>query len=93
MLAPCRVIYVLDEPDRFGFAYGTLPGHPEEGEEAFVAERVGTSSVRFVIRAFSRPGDPLVRLFAPATRIVQTRMVMRYQRALKRHVEAGPKCS
>ena len=33
--APCRVVYVVDEPDRRGFAYGTLPGHPEiDGELA-----------------------------------------------------------
>ncbi|MDT5191720.1 MAG: hypothetical protein QOI28_3971 [Mycobacterium sp.] len=25
--APCRVVYVVDDPDRRGFAYGTLPGH------------------------------------------------------------------
>ena len=31
--APCRVVAVIDEPDRCGFAYGTLPGHPEQGEE------------------------------------------------------------
>ncbi|EUA88310.1 hypothetical protein I551_5201 [Mycobacterium ulcerans str. Harvey] len=24
--APCRVVYVIDEPDIRGFAYGTLPG-------------------------------------------------------------------
>ena len=35
LVAPCRVIYKTDETDRFGFAYGTLPGHPESGEEAF----------------------------------------------------------
>lgn len=29
--APCRVVYVIDKPDRRGFAYGTLPGHPERG--------------------------------------------------------------
>ena len=34
--APCRVVYVIDEPDIRGFAYGTLPGHPESGEERFV---------------------------------------------------------
>ena len=34
--APCRVVYVVDEPDRRGFAYGTLPGHAESGEELFV---------------------------------------------------------
>ena len=33
--APCRVVYVIDEGDRRGFAYGTLPGHPESGEELF----------------------------------------------------------
>jgi hypothetical protein len=27
--AVCRVVAVIDEPDRFGFAYGTLPDHPE----------------------------------------------------------------
>jgi uncharacterized protein (UPF0548 family) len=32
--APCRVITVINEPRRQGFAYGTLPGHPEQGEEA-----------------------------------------------------------
>src|SRR5690349_11068708 len=32
---PCRVVYVIDEPDRRGFAYGTLPGHAESGEELF----------------------------------------------------------
>ncbi len=33
---PCRVVYVVDEPDRRGFAYGTLPGHAESGEELFL---------------------------------------------------------
>src|SRR5262245_25423752 len=30
---PCRVVWVADEPRRAGFGYGTLPGHPERGEE------------------------------------------------------------
>ncbi|MCU1536161.1 MAG: hypothetical protein JWP82_512, partial [Humibacillus sp.] len=30
---PCRVVTVVDEPRRRGFAYGTLAGHPESGEE------------------------------------------------------------
>jgi uncharacterized protein (UPF0548 family) len=37
--APCRVIYVVDQADQFGFAYGTLPGHPETGEVAFMVAR------------------------------------------------------
>src|ERR1700723_3104421 len=28
VVAPMRVAYVVDEPARLGFAYGTLPGHP-----------------------------------------------------------------
>jgi uncharacterized protein (UPF0548 family) len=34
-----RVVAVADEPDRCGFAYGTLPGHAVCGEEAFVVAR------------------------------------------------------
>ena len=37
--APCRALYVINEPDRRGFAYGTLPGHPERGEEAFIVSK------------------------------------------------------
>src|SRR5436305_14898425 len=29
--APCRVVYVVDEPDNRGFGYGRLPGHAEPG--------------------------------------------------------------
>src|SRR5215216_5409661 len=32
-LNACRIVYVVDEPARFGFAYGTLPDHVERGEE------------------------------------------------------------
>src|SRR5690625_283244 len=31
--APCRVLELTHEPTRSGFAYGTLPGHPESGLE------------------------------------------------------------
>jgi uncharacterized protein (UPF0548 family) len=37
---PVRVVAVADLPDRRGFAYDTLPGHPVTGEEAFIAHRV-----------------------------------------------------
>ena len=33
---PCRVVYEVAENRRRGFAYGTLPGHPESGEESFI---------------------------------------------------------
>src|SRR5579885_3302731 len=38
-LNACRIVYVVDESgpiSKFGFAYGTLPGHIECGEERFL---------------------------------------------------------
>jgi uncharacterized protein (UPF0548 family) len=29
LVAPCRIVYTTATATRFGFAYGTLPGHPE----------------------------------------------------------------
>ncbi|MDH6678864.1 uncharacterized protein (UPF0548 family) [Rhodococcus sp. LBL1] len=78
---PCRVIYVLDEPDRRGFAYGTLSGHPESGEERFCVERAPDGSVRATITAFSRPGRWFTRLGDPAARAVQRYLTRRYLRA------------
>ena len=37
-LNACRIVYVVDEPRKFGFAYGTLPDHAESGEERFTVE-------------------------------------------------------
>jgi uncharacterized protein (UPF0548 family) len=81
-VAPCRVIYIVDEPDRFGFAYGTLPGHPERGEEAFVVHH-SESGTRFTVRAFSRPQDPIARLGGPITRAIQKRATVAYLNAMK----------
>jgi uncharacterized protein (UPF0548 family) len=59
---------------RFGFAYGTLPGHVESGEELFLVEwnRV-TDVVLYSILAFSRPRHPLARLGRPLVRRLQRR--------------------
>ena len=62
LAAPCRIVGVTAGPTRWGFAYGTLPGHPEQGEESFVISRSPDDTVHFEIEAFSRPGDPLVSL-------------------------------
>jgi len=66
LAAPCRIVGVLDEPDSWGFAYGTLPGHPEQGEESFVVSIGGDDVVRFRITAFSRPGEWIARLAGPS---------------------------
>lgn len=80
--APCRVVYVVDEPRRRGFAYGTLAGHPESGEEAFMIEYHDDDTVTFAITAFSRPAAPLAKLAGPLSRIAQHRITARYLRSL-----------
>ena len=63
MLFPARVVYRVDEPRRFGFAYGTLPDHPERGEERFLIEwSEADDSVWYDLLAVSRPGHWLARL-------------------------------
>jgi uncharacterized protein (UPF0548 family) len=76
-LNSCRIVYVVDEPgpiSRFGFAYGTLPGHVEQGEERFLVEwNRNDSSVWYDILAFSRPNHLLTWLGYPLVRRTQRR--------------------
>jgi uncharacterized protein (UPF0548 family) len=81
---PCRVVDVVDEPDRRGFAYGTLPGHPETGEERFIAERDPmTGEVTLSITAFSRPGTWRTKVIGPFGRVLQRAMTRRYLTSLE----------
>ncbi|TDE10135.1 DUF1990 family protein [Jiangella asiatica] len=75
---PCRVVWVLDEPDRAGYAYGTLPGHPERGEESFVVEIDYDGAVWFTVTAFSRAAAWYARLGGPVTRWIQHLATRRY---------------
>ena len=89
----CRIVYVVDETQplrRFGFAYGTLPGHVECGEERFLIEWDADDNVWYDLRAFSRPRHPLVRLARPLARRLQLQFVLDSQAAMRRSVaEAG----
>jgi uncharacterized protein (UPF0548 family) len=81
--APCRVVYVVDEPDRRGFAYGTLPGHAESGEERFVVRYTpATDEVHADVTAFSRHATWWSRLGSPVTSVAQRVITERYLRAL-----------
>jgi uncharacterized protein (UPF0548 family) len=73
---------VVDEPNRQGFAHGTLPGHPESGEEAFVVERADDDTVSLSVIAFSTPASDLAKLAGPLGRLAQRRMTVRYLRSL-----------
>jgi uncharacterized protein (UPF0548 family) len=76
--APTRVVYVVDEPDRRGFAYGTLRGHPAAGEESFIVSIDEDDQVEFTVTAFSRPATLLAKLGGPVTRLAQRRITWRY---------------
>lgn len=80
--APCRVVRVVDEVTARGFAYGTLPGHPEQGEESFIVRRDAAGTVTLEILAFSRPAQWWSRLGAPVTRLAQQHLTTRYLDAL-----------
>ncbi|RKR91119.1 uncharacterized protein (UPF0548 family) [Micromonospora pisi] len=83
LTAPCRVVYTVDEDNRRGFAYGTLPGHPERGEEAFEIVKTNTGDVRIRIRAFSRPASLIARAGGPLSRILQQYATDRYVSAIR----------
>jgi uncharacterized protein (UPF0548 family) len=83
--APVRVVYVVDEPNRKGFAYGTLPGHPESGEESWMLDRMDDGSVWMTVRSISRPSNIVYWAGYPVLRVIQAVFTRRYLRAL-----AGP---
>jgi uncharacterized protein (UPF0548 family) len=81
--APCRVVYVIDEPDVRGFAYGTLPGHPESGEERFVVRLDQTTSAVFAeVSAFSRPATWWSKAGRPLVSVAQRIIARRYLRGV-----------
>ena len=85
LLVPDRIVAVVNEPDRFGFAYGTLPGHPERGEEAFLVERHADGRTTATIRVTAEGDWLIARLGAPVVRRLQRVALNRYLAALKRH--------
>jgi uncharacterized protein (UPF0548 family) len=76
-LNAARVVYMIDDQRdakaRFGFAYGTLPDHVEQGEERFTIEWKTDDSVWYDIYAFSRPQHRLAKIGLPLVRMLQHR--------------------
>ncbi|GAA4155226.1 DUF1990 domain-containing protein [Gryllotalpicola daejeonensis] len=80
---PIEVVRVVDEPDRVGFSYRTLPGHPVDGEEAFILER-SAAGIRLIVRSLTRPAPSGAwRVLFPLLLIAQTIAHRRYLRALR----------
>lgn len=82
--APCRVVWTVEEPRRAGWAYGTLPGHPECGEESFVVHRTGDGTVWLTVSSFSRPAKWYTRAVGPAARGLQQMYARRCGVVLRR---------
>lgn len=90
ILFPARVVWMVDEPRRFGFAYGTLADHPERGEERFAAEwNEADDSVWYDLLAVSQPAHWLARLGYPYTRWEQARFRRLSGEAMQRAVSNG----
>ena len=64
-LNAARIVYVIDEPRCFGFAYGTLLEHGESGEERFVVDWKDDDSVWYDLFAFSCPKAPMAKVLRP----------------------------
>lgn len=81
--APCRVVYVIDDADHRGFGYGTLPGHPETGEESVSVRYDPVSgAVSAQVRAFSQPATWWAKAGGPVTTLAQKVIARRYLRAV-----------
>jgi len=83
---PCRIVYILEENgavERFGFAFGTLPGHSEEGEERFTIEwRHEDDSVWYELLAFARPHHILAKIGFPFVGLLQRKFAVDSQKAM-----------
>lgn len=80
--APFRVVSAdFADADHAGYAYETLPGHPERGREAFYVTR-GEGLVEFTVMAFSQPALWYSRLGGPVTRMFQNRYTNKYLLAM-----------
>lgn len=84
--APCAVVWAVREPRRVGFAYGTLPGHPERGEEAFLVtmDEADADSVWLHVIAFSRPARWYTALAGPLVPVFQRAYARRCGVVLRR---------
>ncbi|MEY8576992.1 DUF1990 domain-containing protein [Corynebacteriaceae bacterium 6-324] len=86
-VSPCRIISVERSPRRVALVYGTMYGHIECGEEAFIIELNSENDVIGRCVAFSQHSWWLARLFKGPARIVQRWATKQYVRGMGRDLE------
>lgn len=91
LLAPCRVVWMEEGTTRAGFGYGTLPGHPEAGEESFVAVLEPDGQVYFELFAFSRHSNWFYKLGGLVASACQRLVTRRYLAAARKLASGIPK--
>jgi uncharacterized protein (UPF0548 family) len=79
----CQVVEVTDSLRSKGFAYGTMRGHPESGEERFTVVWREDDVVELRVVAFSKPARWWSRAANPVNRLVQRWMTSRYLKTLR----------
>jgi uncharacterized protein (UPF0548 family) len=77
-----RVIFVVEEKRRIGFALGTVEGSVVSGEESFMIEWRGDDEVWFTVRAFDRPVALAYRILPMLVRRRRRELFRRYLRAI-----------
>lgn len=82
IVVPDRVVAVIDEPDRYGWAYGSLPGHAETGEEGFMVAIGGDGAVTATVTLDAEPAPGVAALGAPVIKAFRSLAVQRYLQAL-----------
>jgi uncharacterized protein (UPF0548 family) len=87
---PNEVVYTCAEANRIGFGYGTLPGHQEQGEEAFLVEKDADGRVWFQVIAFSRPARWPTIVAGPIAVVAQRAFARLCGRALRRICTVRP---
>ncbi|WP_395142070.1 DUF1990 family protein [Armatimonas sp.] len=88
-ISAAQIVYTIQEPRRFGFAYGTLSAHVECGEERFLIEWLPDNTVWYSLTAFSRPRRWFIRLGYPLARHLQKRFVRDSFTMLQNRVKSG----
>jgi uncharacterized protein (UPF0548 family) len=84
-----RVIYVIREERRIGFALGTLDDYPVTGEELFTVEWRADDTVWAVVRSVTAIGQGRnTRLLSPLIRFRQFMQLRQYARALSPNRQA-----
>lgn len=90
IIVPDRIVAVVDDATQsaegthrtFGFAYGTIEGHQERGEESYLVEKDAQGVVTATIRVDASAATWGAKLVSPAVIAFQHAAVNRYLGAL-----------